>query len=74
MQKGLSTEPLDYYATEAGKALYLERERKRTRRKHHEKEEEADEDFKIKKPELSPVTEKTESDTSDTSEITINQT
>ena len=72
-QKGLSAEPIDYYETETGKALYLERERKRRRRPRREKEEEPDEDFKLKKHEPAPVTEEPEADVSDTAEITVNQ-
>lgn len=72
-QKGLSAEPIDYYETETGKALYLERERKRHRRPRREKEEEPDEDFKLKKHEPAPVTEELEADVSDTAEITVNQ-
>lgn len=72
--KGLSADPLDYYHTDAGKQLFIEREAKRSRRKRGEKEEEADEDFKLKKPEpvqQSPAEQDSES--TDTAEITIHQ-
>lgn len=69
-QKGLPTDALDYYNTEAGKELYREREYKRARRKRGEKEEEAEkEDFRLKKadpPEQDP-------NATDTAEITIKQ-
>lgn len=73
LQRGLSAELTDYYATEAGKELYWERERKRSRRKRGEKEEEADEDFKLKKHEPVPPLQEPESDATGTAEITINQ-
>ena len=74
INKGLSADPLDYYHTDAGKQLFIEREAKRSRRKRGEKEEEADEDFKLKKPDPSPQESiDLESDSTDTAEITIHQ-
>jgi predicted PurR-regulated permease PerM len=51
-QKGLPVDPEDYYATEAGKELYREREYKRARRRRGTKEDETEkEDFVLKKEE-----------------------
>jgi predicted PurR-regulated permease PerM len=74
--RGLSAVPLDYYDTETGKALYLERERRRTRRKRKEKEEEQEEDFRLKKPESEPQPSASEqnweeTESTDTEEITV---
>ena len=74
--RGLSNVPLDYYDTETGKALYLERERRRTRRKRKEKEEEQEEDFRLKKPEPEPQPSASEqnweeTESTDTEEITV---
>ena len=74
--RGLSAAPLDYYDTETGKALYLERERRRTRRKRKEKEEEQEEDFRLKKPEPEPQPSASEqnweeTESTDTEEITV---
>ena len=67
MQKGFSPEQVDYYTTESGKELYMEREKRRARRKRGDKVEESEEDFRLKKPDTEPVSEST-----DTVEIMIN--
>ena len=65
-QKGFSPDQIDYYTTESGRELYLEREKRRSRHKRGEKVEEIEEEFRLKKPEPEP-----ESESTDTIEIMI---
>lgn len=67
-QKGFSSDQIDYYRTEAGRELYIEREKRRSRLKRGEKAEEPEEDFRLKKPDPDPIPEST-----DTVEITIHK-